>query len=77
MDVATFDIPGAYIYTETYKDVTMLLEEAIADLMMKLFPNIYQKYIIMSSKGKPLLYVKIQNALYGLLSSGYCSTGSL
>ena len=36
---------------------------------MKLAPKIYRKYVIMISKEKPLLYVQIQKALYGLLQS--------
>ena len=37
--------------------------------MVKVAPKISQKYVIMSSKGKPLLYVQIQKSLYNLLSS--------
>ena len=36
---------------------------------MKVEPKIYQKFGIMSSKGKPLLYVQIQQVLYVLLCS--------
>ena len=34
---------------------------------MKVSPNIYKKYVITISKGKPLPYVQIQKVLYGLL----------
>ena len=47
----------------------MLLYEALAELMVKLAPNIYRKYVIVSIKGKLLLYVQIQKVLYGLLHS--------
>ena len=37
--------------------------------MVKIVPKAYCKYVIMGSKGKPLLYTQIKNALYGLLFS--------
>ena len=58
-DVATFDIPGAYIHIETDEGASMFLEGDIADIMVKLAPKIYQKYFIMSSKWKPLLYIQM------------------
>ena len=36
---------------------------------MKVSPKIYKNYVIMSSKGKLLLYVQIKKALYSLLRS--------
>ena len=47
----------------------MLLEGPLDDLMVKVSPKIYRKYAIMVRKGKPLIYVKIQKAVYGLLLS--------
>ena len=66
-DVATYNIPGTYIYTYTYKYVMMLLGVAMADIMMKVAPKIYQKYIIISIKGKPIIYVQIKKVLYILI----------
>ena len=53
----TFEITGTYLHTETDEDGIMLLEVALSDIMVKVVPKIYQKYVIMRSKGKPLLYV--------------------
>jgi hypothetical protein len=64
-----FDIPGAYLHTETNEDVIMVLEGPLAELMVKVVPSLYRKYITTNSKGKALLYVKMQKALYGLLRS--------
>ena len=64
-----FDIPGEYLHTETYQDVIMLIEGALAYTMVKVAPKIYRKYVIVSIKGKPLLYVQMQEALYVLLRS--------
>ena len=47
----------------------MVLGGALAKLMVKVDPMLYQKFITTTSKGKSLLYVKIHKALYGLLRS--------
>ena len=41
----------------------MFLEEVLTDIMVKVAPNIYRKYVIMRSKGEPLLYVQIQKSV--------------
>ena len=38
-------------------------------LMVMVDPKIYQKYVTYDSKGVPLMYVKTNKALYGLLRS--------
>ena len=68
-DVATFDTRGSYLHTEKYENVIMLLEGSLSEMMAKVSPKIYQKYVVMSIKLKPLLYVQIQKALCGLLWS--------
>ena len=67
--MATFDILGGYIHTETDKGVIVFLGGALDQIMVKVAPKIYRRCVIMSSKGKPLLYVQIQKALCGLLYS--------
>ena len=67
--VATFGIPGAYLNTETDKGVIMSLEGALAQLIVKVAPKIYCKYVIISIKRKMLLYVQIKKVLYGLICS--------
>ena len=47
----------------------MSLDVSLADILVKVVPKTYRKYVIMISKGKPLLYVQMQNALYDLPSS--------
>ena len=64
--MTTFGISGLYPHTETHKDVIMFPGGAIYELMVKVAHKIYQHYVIMSSNGKPLLYVQIQKASYGL-----------
>ena len=61
-DVTTFDTPGAYLYRETDEELIMLLDRALADIMVKVESKIYQKYVIMRSKGKPILYAQIKRS---------------
>jgi hypothetical protein len=68
-DVACFDIPGAFLHAETDEDVIMLLKGRLAELMVMVEPSLYRKYVTFSSKGEPMLYVKMHKALYGMLRS--------
>ncbi len=68
-DVACFDIPGAFLHVDSDKDITMILKGRLAELMVKVAPNLYRKYISMDAKGSAILYVKMQKAIYGLLRS--------
>ena len=67
--VACYDIPGAFLHAELDEDVIMVLKGRLAELMVQVAPNLYRKYISVDSKGKPILYVKLQKALYGLMRS--------
>ena len=62
-DVEKIDTSGTYLHTETDEDVTMFLEVVLDELMVKVASNIYQKYVIMSNKGKPLLYIQIKKGI--------------
>jgi hypothetical protein len=42
-DVACFDIPGAFLHTDSDKDITMILKGRLAELMVKVAPNLYRK----------------------------------
>ncbi len=47
----------------------MILKGQRAKLMVQVAPNLYRKYISVDRTGKAILYVKMQNAIYGLLRS--------
>jgi hypothetical protein len=47
----------------------MILKGRLAELMVQVAPNLYRKYITTDRKGKAILYVKMQKAIYGLLRS--------
>jgi len=67
--VAVTDIPGAFLHADMEEDVHMLLEGTIAELIVKLDPSLYRKYIWENRKGKPMLYIKLKKALYGTLQA--------
>jgi hypothetical protein len=68
-DVACFDILGAFLHADSDKDITMILKGRLVELMVKVAPNLYRKYISMDAKGLAILYVKMQKAIYRLLRS--------
>ena len=67
-DVATVDIPGAFMQADQEGTVHMKLEGTMAELLVKIDPKMYKKYIQMSN-GKPILYVELRKALYGTLKA--------
>ena len=67
--VKCFDIPGVYLHKLFDEEVLMLLKGPLAELMVMVDPKLYQKYVTYNTKGMPLMYVKLNKALYGLLKS--------
>lgn len=67
--VATMDLPGAFLHADNDTFVVMKMTGKLAELMVKTAPNIYRKFVIEDSTGKPILYVQLQKALYGMLKS--------
>ena len=66
-EVCIADIPNAFVQTDMDGDtVFMKLTGAAADLLVKTAPELYRKYIILE-KGKRVLYVEAQKAIYGTL----------
>ena len=67
--VATIDVLTAFLHAENVKDIVMRLERRLAELMVEVDPSLYRKCITTGSKGKPILYIKMHNALYGIMRS--------
>ena len=65
-DVATVDIPGAFLQADMDELVHMKLQGKMAELLVKLDPKLYRKYVQIE-KGKQVLYVELKKALYGTL----------
>lgn len=67
--VATLDIPGAFLHAENDSFVVMKLVGTLAELMVKTAPSLYRKFVTADASGRPVLYVQLQKALYGMLKS--------
>ena len=68
-DLATIDIPGAFLNSYKEKETSMLLRCRLAELMVQVDPNLYRKFIIYDKNNNALLYVNVSKAIYGLLKS--------
>ena len=71
-DVTTIDILNTFIQTRLDDDsnkVLMRLHSKLTELMVKVAPEIYSKYVSVDSKGKLVLYVHLLNALYGIMKA--------
>jgi len=67
-DVATADIPGAFMQADLEETVHIWLEGPMVDLMAKIDPKLYWKYI-KDSNGKSVMYAELEKALYGTLQA--------
>ena len=47
----------------------MRMRGRLAELLVKVAPKIYMKYVTINSKGETVLYVKLLNALYGIMKA--------
>ena len=70
-DVATCDIPGAFLQADNPDYLLMCLDGILAELMVTIAPNIYRKYVTTNPKGKPVLYVQLEKALDGMMKSAF------
>jgi len=67
--VVVSDIPGAFLHADMEESVHMLLEGTVAKMIAKLDLPTYKKQIWYNKKGKPMLYVQLKKALYGMLQA--------
>ena len=61
-DVATTEIPSAFMQADMDEIVNMKIEGKVAQLMTKIDPKKYEKYTV-TEKGKPVIYVRLLKAL--------------
>ena len=68
---AIVDLPGAYLSAnmDNEEEVLMVLRGDLAEMMALAAPEVYRPYVATGPNGKPILYVKLLRALYGLLKS--------
>jgi hypothetical protein len=67
-DIATCDIPGAFMQSDMKGKVVMKLEGVMAEVILKIDPNKYTKYVE-KENGKDVIYVILTKALYGTLQA--------
>ena len=65
-DVATVDIPGAFMQADIDEVIHVKFEGEIAEMLVKMDPKLYRKYV-KDENGKTVLYVELLKALYGTL----------
>jgi Reverse transcriptase (RNA-dependent DNA polymerase)/Zinc knuckle len=65
-DVATVDVPGAFMQADMDELVHMRLVGTMAELLVRIDPKLYRKYITIEN-GRQVLYVELRKALYGTL----------
>jgi hypothetical protein len=68
-DAATCDILGAFLQVDNPDYVLMRLDSIFAEYMVKVAPLLYCKYVTTDAKGKPVLYVQLEKAVYGMMKS--------
>jgi hypothetical protein len=68
-DVASCNIPGAFLQTNNPNFVLMCLDGIFVELMVKVAPKLYRKYVTNNQKGKPILYVQLEKAVYEMKKS--------
>jgi hypothetical protein len=66
--VITCDVPGAFMQVDVDEVVHVRLAGPLAELLTKVDPKLYTKYLG-TERGKPVMYVQLQKALYGTLSA--------
>jgi len=62
-------VPSAFVNTDVDENVLMVLKGELVEMMVHISPQIYRKHITIDKKGTPMLYVKLQKALYGLMQA--------
>ena len=65
----TADLPGAYLHAYTNKFIIMLIKGELPEMTILAAPKWYRKYVTYNKKGVPMLYTKMNKALYRLLES--------
>ena len=68
-DVATCNIPGAFLQVDNPNYVIMRLDGILAELMVKVAPLLCHKYATANAKGKHVLYIQLEKAAYCMMQS--------
>ena len=69
-DIAIADVPNTFVQTQLKDDndkVIMCLCGPLATLLCELAPEVYGPFMHKNKQGRDLLYIRILNALYGIM----------
>jgi hypothetical protein len=67
-DVATADIPGAFMQADMNAVVHVQLTGPLAMMLARVNPTKYKKFVV-TEGGKPVIYVRLLKALYGTMQA--------
>ena len=63
------DNAKAFFHSDNNERILMLLRGRLAEMMVRIDPSLYRKYVTYSAKGTPMLYVHLSKALYVMLKA--------
>jgi hypothetical protein len=67
-EVVTMDIPGAFLHADNKDYVIMKMVGMLAELMVKTNTKMCRQFVVLE-KGRSILYLRLQKALYGMMKS--------
>ena len=77
-DVATADIPGAFLQTNYEKgDIQIKLESTMVTLLEDIEPEYYIYFIYTDKRGRKFIYAESKKAIYGTLEASLLFWGKL
>ena len=69
LDIATRDIPGAFLQVDDPDYILMCLNGILAELMVKIVSKLYCKHVTTNAKGKPVVYAQLKKAVYMMMET--------
>jgi hypothetical protein len=69
-DVATVDVPGAFLQTDAKPGTFMKITGPMVDMLCQINPKLYTPYVT-TEKGKKVLYTEASKAIYGMVDSAF------
>ena len=69
-EVATADIPGAFLQTDYDKgDIHIKLEAVMVTLLEEIDPEYYKDFILTDKRGRKCMYAEAKKSIYGTLEA--------